>query len=468
MARRSFLVGTGAAVAIPWLEIMDPPTARADQGRPCRYLVSVGGISQLGFGNASAGPLTQLPTLYQPLDPIRAKVSLVTNLDIPTGPRGSLPPGGTKSSPVHYSAWAAMVTGTRGTGTGDAKGPSSDLLVSDAIGQGTRFPVLHYCAQPHRYEGGVLTCAANRSGRPINPITSPRLAYDELFSGGVVAPPSSGSTTPPTTPPPSAGLNEGHSVLDVVNHRSQQLRGILGMADRIRLDEHFEEIRSLEERLRAIPGNPGGGGGTGTGGSTGGPVAGCGVPPDPGADPAVDTRNIYSNEDLRNDVFSDMVAMAFACDLTRVATLMTTAFSCRMGTRELFGPNSDVHSMTHSPGQNTARAEGFDPGTVRREMVQWMVAKFAYLMIKLDQIPEGNGTVLDNTVGVQLWEYGNGPHSPNGYVLPIVSGSSHLRKELVVDGRGRHPSNYLQTAMHCVGVQQDFGEVPGVIDELIA
>ena len=145
----------------------------------------------------------------------------------------------------------------------------------------------------------------------------------------------------------------------------------------------------------------------------------------------------------------------------------TTAFSCRMGTQQLWGVDSDVHSMTHSPGNKAARAVGLSGGQVQLQTIQWMVEKFARLLIKLDQTPEGNRTMLDNTVAVMMWEYGEGSHNPVNYVMPIIGGTGVVRHGIVVDGRQRHPSQYFQTAMLCVGVDHNYGDVPGRIDELL-
>ena len=75
--------------------------------------------------------------------------------------------------------------------------------------------------------------------------------------------------------------------------------------------------------------------------------------------------------------------------------------------------------------------------------------------------------MLDNTVAVMMWEYGEGSHNPVNYVMPIVGGTGVVQHGIVVDGRQRHPSQYFQTAMYCVGVDRNFGDVPGRIDELL-
>ena len=308
LKRRTFLRSTlGAAVALPWLEIMLAPNAKA-QSRPFRYLISTGGISQRGssHGMPSAGALTQLPRLYEAFAPIQSKVSLVNRLTIPQGPRDNLPPGGTKTSPGHYGGWARdgdRNSRYREPGTRAVRARTTSWPRRSA-GQ-TPFDVLRYQAQPSGYAGGVLQTAAGPGGRPINSITSPRLAYDQLFAGF------------------NPGSETDHSH-DPSAHAEQWTRRGSQRARCGQPSQHAHSLRSRcgrpatsrsplrrgsqawSDALPIVPRI----GGTGTTSGTG-PIAACERLPDPGADPGIDNGTDYSNEDLRNDIFGDLVAMAF-------------------------------------------------------------------------------------------------------------------------------------------------------------
>src|SRR5206468_4191855 len=121
-----------------------------------------------------------------------------------------------------------------------------------------------------------------------------------------------------------------------------------------RIEQHFDEIRALEQRLGTAP--P--------------PTTGsCQVPADPGAPPPIggdnsgntsdtmSTNTGYSGEDTRARVFADLIAMAFACDLTRAATLQITVFQSHMNvytiTNALGLPIlADLHECGHNGDAN--------------------------------------------------------------------------------------------------------------------
>ena len=452
--RRTFLRGaTGAAIGLPLLEIMQPRSAAAaDAATPCRYVVSMTGTTMQGTGGGGSGTSHTMPSAYASLEPIRDYVSIVTNLTVPTGPRGAEPPGGVDSAPGHGTMLVPMVTGRRRVG-GAPTGASSDQIVAASLAAGTRFDALHYRVQAREYAGGVGYMSVSDSNFPVGPISSPRLAYDQLFAG---FDPSAGG------PSASDSLAQGASVLDLVLRRSQRLRQTLGAWDRQRLEEHFDQIRELELRMRQIQE---GGGGSGAN-------AGCEAIADPGADPTIveglgDSANPsgWAQEDQRARVFADLIHMAFVCDLSRVSTFMIGFLSSALNMKEVIGLNWDAHDTTHSP---FSQAAGAQAQAMKEQVAQFFAEPFAYLMTKLRDTPEGTGNMLDNTVGVQLWEHGNpGAHNTTSYILPIVGCPNVLRQGQRIDGAGRHPSKVLQTAMAAVGVDQDFGDVPGVIDELL-
>lgn len=459
--RRSFLAGVGGtAVVLPWLEVMGMPKASASTGgRPCRFIVSMTGSTlapAMTPGTTGAG--FSLPYVFESFEPIRDYVSLVSGMRVTTSdPPG---PGGLRDTPGHGSMMVPQVTGRREDRGGPA-GPTSDVLVADAWSGQTRFPALHYRVQPNAYLGGVGWLSARHAAHINGPVSSPRLAYDQLFTG--FTPTGSGGSS---APQPSQRVDENRSVLDLVNRRSARLHSILGVWDRRRLERHFDEIRDLEGRIRGIDEGPGA--------PNSPPVRSglCEPLLDPGGDPAIDLfpdlngdLTGYSGEHERGRVLADLTQMAFTCDLTRVATYLIGYLTSSMSFQEILGVNFDAHSLTHSPAQTVLGQRGRQ---VRRDGSRWFVDQFAYLLKRLHDTPEGNGNLLDHTAAVLLWEHGSdGPHNRDNLIVTLAGVPHALRHSQHVRGNGRHPANALQTAMWAVGVREPLGEVAGVVDEML-
>jgi hypothetical protein len=200
--------------------------------------------------------------------------------------------------------------------------------------------------------------------------------------------------------------------------------------------------------------------------------------PDPGDDPPVggdnevnggdgfDVNNGWSDEDVRARTFSDLIHMAFVCDLSRVSTLMYTMAQSHMSTFPIAGFDFDQHEVGHS---------GFGTQGVS-EIIAWHLDLFGYLVAKLRDTPEGAGTLLSNSALVLLHEGGHGydpgsgsedsSHSTENMICLCAGGAGGLVQGEHIEAPGLHPVNVLNTAMRAVGVDQDLGEVQGTIPGL--
>ncbi|MEM9189214.1 MAG: DUF1552 domain-containing protein [Myxococcota bacterium] len=494
MSRRTVLRGAGgAALALPFLEIMSERQANAAPGDiPCRYLVAVAG-SSLGSGNTDINE-TYVPDaegfgydLKTALAPfaggmlpsgrtyanVRDEISVVTELKIPWAAEngGSVPAGGRPDN-HHETMVSPLLSGVRtpeGQNT-KAFGPTSDQVVADAIGGDTLFPSLQYCVQPSTYLGsGGLSSRAVISytdgggigarAMPVNPQKSPREAWRELFFN-----------FSPEDPAEAADrdferrLRQG--ILDVVRTQTETLERRLGRADRIRLEQHFDEIRDLEQRLIML-----------------GPetVGACMGLADPGEDPAeggnrpkvgdrypYQVNSGYSNEDLRAEIFNGMVKMAFACDLTRSIAMQYTHFHSWMNMYELIGRESDLHELGHSRHASEGQAEG----------LAWHYKHFASLVDDLRNTNEVDGTrLIDHCALVMTHEGGYGldpsdgstkrSHSTERMACLIAGRAGGMMQGQHIKRRGAHPAQVLISAMNAVGIEgEELGEVSGVIPEL--
>ena len=480
MDRRTFLRGAlGAAVALPLLDIMldDNGVAYADGTElPRRYAIFYDGQS-LGadrdtthnlYAPDAIGRDYDLKTALAPFaefGDVRHLISVVSGLRIPAANGGSVPPGG-RGDDFHIQAMSPGLSGVRSQPDGyRVYGPTSDQVVASANAGQTAIPSLVYLAQAAWYltqsapYGRDTISWRNQSGRvqPITPQVSPQAAYQSLVS--VFEP-----EDPDEVARLTLELAKRRSVLDFVASDTERLMSVLGRSDQQRMQRHLDELRALELRLQTLTAGSGA----------------CELIDDPGEDPPIGADNEgggeaslttgYSNEERRARIFCDLMHMAFTCDLTRAASLCLTMAQTHMSAAAISDGKFpwDIHELGHS---------GWRFGTQGvSEIIAWHTRHYAYLVHKLEDTPEGDGTVLDNCAILLTHEGGHGydplsgdehsSHSTENMCMCIAgrAGGLDAGKHVVTDGM--HPANVMISGMHGVGVEQDLGEVSGVIPEL--
>jgi len=176
------------------------------------------------------------------------------------------------------------------------------------------------------------------------------------------------------------------------------LQNKVSAADRTKMQAHTQAIRDLEQSLQtsAPVGTRGCASPTLTGNAT--PNLG-GVPDMP----------------LQLQQQTDILVAALACNLTRVASMQVSfGDNDNLFPYKWLGIQTGHHSLTHMGATDSVNA----PLT---QIYTWYSQQFLYLLKKLDAVPEGNGTMLDNTLvvwGTELGTYLNHMSWP----LPIIVG----------------------------------------------
>ena len=201
-----------------------------------------------------------------------------------------------------------------------------------------------------------------------------------------------GSSAPPG--PPVSSAKRDAVLLDAVLDDANQLKGRLGKADQMRIDEYLGIVRSLEQRLEAanLPGR--------AQWQARFPIGEAPKPPEP-KDFATCTR-----------LMMDMIALAFQTDTTRIATFMFGNEVTNQNFSFLPGISSGHHDISHHQK---------DSDKLRQYQLigQWHIEQYAYLLSKLRAIREGDSNVLDQSMIL----FGAGirdgdKHEPHN--LPIV------------------------------------------------
>src|SRR5690606_29994710 len=121
----------------------------------------------------------------------------------------------------------------------------------------------------------------------------------------------------------------------------------------------------------------------------------------------------------------DLLVMAFACDLTRASTFMWNG-STSGQTFPWLDINDGHHDLSH---------EGDSNGAAQNKLIQinaWYAEQFAYFVDRLAQIPEGDGTMLDNTIIVWANELGKGNSHTHTKIPFVMAGG---RNAGIVPGR---------------------------------
>lgn len=285
----------------------------------------------------------------------------------------------------HGSGPAGLLTGDDKR-SGTVTGPSLDQIIArSSVGDATRFRSLEVGV-----ERATWSVSASGPNQVNPPETSPKALFNRLFGDGFRAP---GDMSKPD---PKVGLRR--SVLDVVTKQAGRLRSRLGASDQKRLDQHLDGIRGLEmqiDRLQQAPAN----------------LAACAKPSAPLDDyPDIDGRAQMS---AISRVVSDIVAMALACDQTRVFSNM---FSQPVNNTLFPMATEGHHQLTHDEP---------DPQPQVLSILTFIMGELAYFLDSLRKVQEGDGTLLDHSVVLCTTDVSFGrTHSLDNYPI-LLAGSAN-------------------------------------------
>ena len=358
ISRRTVLRGVGVTMALPWMESLAPWTAALKASQqpafPKRFAVLFmgNGINGNHWWARGSGAEMKLSRSLAPLEPIKTKINVINGLF-------NQPAVGIGIHPGQTGALLSGVPIQRGATV--RGGTSMDQVLANRLGQETAQPsIVLACEQPMTgYHETNFSMAYSshiswqNAESPVPNEVYPSLAFDSLFE--------------------NRGSLRYTSILDRVRDRAQSLSGQVSATDKLKLDEYLTSVREVEkrvERMRVVKD------------AADDRAKHTGRPPF-----AMDRPQNGLPEDLREHarLMCDIIAMAFQTDRTRIASLLLAR-----DLSSLYYPFLDVREGHHSASHDDL-SEGYE------RISRFHLSQLAYLAAKLDAMPEGEGTVLDNS-----------------------------------------------------------------------
>lgn len=420
LSRRTVLKGLGAAVALPALEAMlDSHGTAYASGTPLPKR-----FATFFFGNGVILSRWRPPTIgvnWELTEELAPLANVKSYVNVVSGYKIKIP-----NLRGHHTGTAGILSGhpfiplppEGAPYNSKFGGPSVDQVAADAIGSATTFPSIQIAVSKRltRGEGPTLQFLSHRGpDAPLPQEFNPAALFNRLFA----------SFEPHDPADPRDRLRV--SVLDAVREDARRLQARLGASDRARLDAHLTGISELRSRILALPPQF---------------TSAC-VLPDA---PTEDNHDVGGIEQLEavSTVMSDLLALAWACDLTRVASYQ---FSGSVGgtVYSALGQTTGEHSLTHdAQRQNDVH-----------NAVVFVVERFAYLLGKLKASIEGTGNLLDNGCILFSSDVCEGlVHSITDYPILVAGRAGGFLKSPGVHHRSTaqdNTSDVLLTCLRAVG-----------------
>ena len=457
LPRRAVLKGIGASVALPFLEAMVPAgrafaREAAAGSRKVRFVAMEmvhGAAGSTNFGMkknlwspADVGSSFDLgPSSLAALEPYRNYLTIVSNTDVRNA-EAFIPPeiGGD-----HFRSAAVFLTQShphQTQGSDLRAGTSIDQIIAQKYGQDTAIPSMQLCIESVDQAGGCFygySCAYTDSiswigsgspsvpDQPLPMIRDPRAVFDQLFGVGA---------TPEAR---AARRKRDRSILDYVTDSVSQLKGTLGPQDRARLNDYLEDVREIERRIQKVEAL------NSSGETRELPAAPIGVP------------DAY-DEHVR--LMFDLQAVAFAADITRVFAFKLSRDVSNRVYKDA-GVTTGFHIASHHNDRDDRILEF-------SKINKYHVSLLPYFFEKLKNTPDGEGSLLDNS----LIMYGSPMGNPNvhnhkrcplffmGHAAGRIKGQLHLKAN-----DGTPMANAMLSALHAMGVDAEaFGDSTGTFD----
>ena len=440
LSRRTLLKGAGVSLALPLLDAMIPAatalsqTAAAPKMRMGFFYIPHGAI----MGNTAHGPEMDrwtpsgagadftLSPIMTALEPYKNYVTSFGNLE------NKAMVGG-----VHSLAPATWLSGIRpdDNAAGASMAATLDQVVASQISQDTTLPSLELASET---TSQVAACGGSRcyysstlsfrdANSPLPMEFNPRKVFIQLFGEG---------DTPEER---EAIATQTMSLLDRINDRTRALQRDLDPSDRIILESYLDTVREIERRIELASQRD---------------LSGIDLPEAP-----IGELDAF-DEQVR--LLFDLIALAYRADLTRVASY----FMVSEGTNRTYnhiGVSDSFHPVSHHAN---------DLGRIEKlvRIQTWHMERFADFIGKMAAIPDGEGTLLDNS----LFMYGSNMSNSdrhNGHPLPNIlvgGGAGTMTGGRHIELPERTPiANLHLTVLGKTGVERDnFGDSTGVISDI--
>jgi hypothetical protein len=377
ISRRTVLRGAGVTMALPWLQSL---SAFADTASPAAFpkrfaVMFMGcGINEDHWSAEGSGDQMKLSKTLSVLEPLKHKINVIDGLFNKAATGQGIHPAQTGSllSGAHITKGAIIHSGI-----------SVDQMIANKVGDDTLTSSLVLaCDIPmtgyHETNFSLAYSSHISWQTPDSPVpveVYPSLAFDSVFE--------------------NRGSLRNMSILDRVRESAEALTRKVSSSDKSKLDEYLTSVRDVEKR-----------------------VEGMRKTKDQAEDAAKQqNKPTFSMarpanglpDDLREHtrLMCDIIALAFQTDRTRVASLILVRDLSAM-----IYPFLDVRDGHHGASHNNL-SDGYE------RIARFHLSQLAYLATKLDAMPEGNGTVLDNSCLMFLSNMWAGRKHDN-FRLPLV------------------------------------------------
>jgi hypothetical protein len=442
LSRRKALKGLGVSVGLPLLDAMIPAatalaqTAAAPKLRAGFFYIPHGAIMwNTAYGPemdhwtpSGSGENFKLSPIMEPLEAYKHMTASFSHLE-----------NKASRNSVHSVNPATWLSGARPDleAPGASMTPTIDQLIAEKIGQETALPSLEVASettiQVAACSGGSGGCyysstlSFRNATSPLPMEFNPRKVFTQLFGEG-------------DTPQERAQISaQTRSILDLISERTAELQRELGASDRVLLGEYLDTVREIERRVEMAEQRD---------------LTGIDLPDAP-------VGELDSFDDQVRLMF-DLIALAYQANLTRVASYIMVAEGTNRTYNHIGIPDA-FHPLSHH-ANNLERLHKL----VRIQ--RYHMERFADFVDKLANIPDGEGSLLDNS----LFLYGSNMSNSdrhNNYPLPniLVGGAAGRLKGGQHIDLPEHTtlSNLLLTVLNKAGMEMDSfadstGEIAGV------
>lgn len=418
LPRRRFLQSLGVSTALaPFIPLLESEAGGKEN--PTRFLLLYtphGTVHDHWEPDEAPGSPFALKKILQPLAPHQDYLNIIGGLAM--RPHG--PPGGNHTvGPAYVSTGSPMLEGTQfehqavGTPHGWNSGPSIDQAIADHIGNETAFKSLRLGVQGGGglHPGGVISYRG--PNEPLPPQNNPQTVFSTLFGE--------------TGIDPSDALKlraDRLSIIDIIKPELESLQPKVSAADKFKIDAHLEGIWEIEQRLTT--------------------TFECSEPDLGGV------HGIY-DYDATAELTAQQIRLlttAFGCGATRVASLMM-----RRGENDNAPyPNLGILDSHHS----TSHLQDEASQDTLSDIYQWYASQLAEIVQQLRDIPEGDGSVFDNTVIAWVSEVSVGwNHSIENMPFVVMGGSNVIRGNQYLRYEGENHCRLLTALGQAMGLPID-------------